>query len=40
MLVFAPILLWLAACLGVLSGWVFRDAPARDVSETQEATAR
>ncbi|WP_301780110.1 hypothetical protein [Caballeronia sp. SEWSISQ10-4 2] len=40
MLVFALILLWLAACLGVLAVWVFRDAPAKDSPETQEPTAR
>jgi hypothetical protein len=32
MLVFALILLWLAACLGVLSVWVLRDASSSDVS--------
>jgi hypothetical protein len=39
MLVFALILLWLAACLGVLSVWVLRDAPAQDASETREPNA-
>ncbi|WP_279616243.1 hypothetical protein [Caballeronia sordidicola] len=37
MLVFALILLWLAACLGVLSVWVLRDASADDVSPTSPA---
>ncbi|OTP80787.1 hypothetical protein PAMC26510_00890 [Caballeronia sordidicola] len=32
MLVFTLILLWLAACLGVLSVWVLRDAPSTDAS--------
>ena len=39
MLVFALILLWLAACLGVLSVWVLRDAPAPDAAKTREPTA-
>jgi hypothetical protein len=39
MLVFALILLWLAACLGVLSVWVLRDAPAPDAAKTRESTA-
>lgn len=39
MLVFALILLWLAACLGVLSVWVLRDTAAPEVSKTRERTA-
>jgi hypothetical protein len=39
MLVFALILLWLAACLGVLSVWVLCDAPAPDASRTRDSTA-
>ncbi len=39
MLVFALILLWLAACLGVLSVWVLRDAPDPDAAKPREPTA-
>jgi hypothetical protein len=38
MLVFALILLWLAACLGVLFVWVRPHVPAPDVSETRKPT--
>jgi hypothetical protein len=38
--VFALILPRLAARLGVLSVWVFRDAPAKNSSGAQEPTAR
>jgi hypothetical protein len=38
--VFALILLRLGACPGVLPVWVFRDAPAKNSSGTQEPTAR
>ena len=44
MLVFALVLLWLAACLGVISVWVLRwvspDSPETDPSDTREPTTR
>lgn len=44
MLVFALVLLWLAACLGVISVWVLRgvspDVTGTDASDTREATTR
>ncbi len=46
MLVFALVLLWLAACLGVISVWVLRsvsfDSPktGADASEMHEPTTR
>jgi hypothetical protein len=44
MLVFALVLLWLAACLGVISVWVLRwvplDSPGAGASETHEPTAQ
>jgi hypothetical protein len=40
MLVFTLVLLWLTACVGVISVWVLRrvshDSPETDASETQE----
>ncbi|CAN7254296.1 MULTISPECIES: hypothetical protein [unclassified Caballeronia] len=42
MLVFALVLLWLAACLGVISIWLLRrvshDSPGTDASKTHEPT--
>jgi len=42
MLVFALVLLWLAACLGVISVWLLRrvsyDSHEFDASETHEPT--
>jgi HAMP domain-containing protein len=44
MLVFALVLLWLAACLGVISVWVLRrvspDSPESDASDRREPTTR
>lgn len=44
MLVFALVLLWLAACLGVISIWVLHsaphDSPKTDVSDSHEPTTR
>jgi hypothetical protein len=44
MLVFALVLLWLAACLGVISVWVLRrvspDSPETDASDPREPTTR
>ncbi len=44
MLVFALVLLWLAACLGVISIWVLRsvphDSPKTDASDSHEPTTR
>jgi hypothetical protein len=44
MLVFALVLLWLAACLGVISVWVLRraspDSPETGASDPREPTTR
>ena len=44
MLVFALVLLWLAACLGVISVWVLHrvsyDSPETDAQETHEPSTR
>lgn len=44
MLVFALVLLWLAACLGVISIWVLRSAPhgspKTDASDAHEPITR
>jgi hypothetical protein len=44
MLVFALVLLWLAACLGVISVWVLRwvshDSPETDPPEISEPITR
>ncbi|OXC78525.1 hypothetical protein [Caballeronia sordidicola] len=44
MLVFALVLLWLAACLGVISiwvlGWVSHGSRETDASETHEPITR
>jgi len=44
MLVFALVLLWLAACLGVISVWVLHrvsyDSPETDAPETHEPSTR
>jgi hypothetical protein len=44
MLVFALVLLWLSACLGVISVWVLRRvsyaSPETDASETHEPATR
>jgi hypothetical protein len=44
MLVFALVLLWLAACLGVICvwvlGWVAHASPETDASEAHEPSTR
>jgi hypothetical protein len=44
MLFFAPVLLWLAACLGVIFVWILRlvslDFPEADPPEIHEPTTR
>lgn len=44
MLVFTLVLLWLAACLGVISVWVLRgaspDSPETHAPNTREPTTR